>query len=131
MKDVAIQWKKSEALREEIMIYMTQGLDMSYADARYYYRRLKSDSSVFAEFISTMRAGDYPTVGMLNIEGNTAKELADTNGYSVLEAYDTLLSIKINTEYVQDNNESHMASDTEHNIGKEDKKGILGKIFKK
>jgi hypothetical protein len=125
MRDVALQWKKSEPLREELMIYMTQGLGLSFADARYYYKRLKSDSSIFAEFVSTVRNGDYPTVGMLNIEGHTAKDLADEKNLNILEAYDALLSIKIDKEYIESVESSNVES-----VDKDKKKGIFGKIFK-
>jgi hypothetical protein len=119
MRDVAAQWKKSEPLREELMIYMTQGLGIEYPQARYYYKRLKSDSSIFAEFTSAVRDGDFPSVGMLNIDGHTAKSLAEEKGLNLLEAYDMLLSIKNDKEF------------NEVTEDKEDKKGLLGKIFKK
>jgi hypothetical protein len=123
MREVALTWKKNEPLREELMIYMTQGLNLTYNDARYYYKRLKSDSSIFAEFISAIGTGDYPDVGMLNIEGHTARELADKHGYSVLEAYDALLSIKIDKNYIE--------SESKNDNSNEEKKGLFGKIFKK
>jgi hypothetical protein len=122
MREVAIQWKKNEPLREELIIYMTQGQGLTYNEARYYYKRLKSDSSIFAEFIATIANGDYPEVGMLNIEGHTARELADKYGYSVLEAYDALLSIKVNNK---------LEDKGEDNEEYEEKKGLFGKIFKK
>jgi hypothetical protein len=101
---------------------MTQGQSLTYNEARYYYKRLKSDSSIFAEFIATIANGDYPEVGMLNIEGHTARELADKYGYSVLEAYDALLSIKVNNK---------LEDKGEDNEEYEEKKGLFGKIFKK
>lgn len=47
MSEVAKQWKKAEPVREEFMIYLTQGCGFSYPEAGYYYRRLRSDSSIF------------------------------------------------------------------------------------
>jgi hypothetical protein len=130
MRDVAIQWKKAEPLREELMIYMTQGLDISFPEARYYYRRFKSDSSIFAEFTSTVRNGDYPQVGMLNIEGHTAKDLAEKYGYNVLESYDALLSIKIDKDHKVGVEETVATASNEENGDKDKKKGLFGKIFK-
>ena len=76
MSEVAKQWKKAEPVREEFMIYLTQGCGLSYPEAGYYYRRLRSDTNIFLEFASAVRDGAYPSVGMLTIEGVTAQELA-------------------------------------------------------
>jgi hypothetical protein len=126
MRDISIQWKKSEPFREELMIYMTQGVGLSYPQAKYYYKRFKSDSSIFAEFTQTVKEGEFPTVGMLNIEGHTAKALAEENGLNILEAYDALLSIKVDKAYLEG-----VDADTDENGDKDVKKGLLGKIFKK
>jgi hypothetical protein len=123
MRDIAAAWKKSDPIREEFIIYMTQGLGISYPEARYYYKRLKSDSSIFVEFTTTVKNGDYPEVGMLNIEGHTAKDLAEKHGYNVLEAYDALLDIKIGRKL------EAIEEVTEEST--EEKKGLFGKIFKK
>jgi hypothetical protein len=123
MRDIAAAWKKSDPIREEFIIYMTQGLGISYPEARYYYKRLKSDSSIFVEFTTTVKNGDYPEVGMLNIEGHTAKDLAQKHGYNVLEAYDALLDIKIGRK--------HEAIEEVTEESTEEKKGLFGKIFKK
>jgi hypothetical protein len=138
MRDVALQWKKSEPIREEFMIYMTQGLGKSFPEAMYYYKRLKSDSSIFDEFKQTVRDGRFPAVGMLNIEGYTAKTIARENGLEFLDAYDILLSIKNDKEYLAKYKASNKgASDEEASSqqvqgqDKEEKKGLLGKIFKK
>lgn len=130
MGEAAKQWKKSEPLREELMIYLTQGCGLSYAEAGYYYRRLKSDSSIFIEFATTVRNGGYPPMGMLTIEGYTAKELADTYGMSVLASYDALLSLKEEPAYVQ-KLKNGMENTAEQSQGNEEKKGFFGKLFKK
>lgn len=132
MNEVAKQWKKSEPLREELMIYLTQGCNLSYAEAGYYYRRLKSDSSIFVEFTSSVRNGEYPPMGMLVIEGHTAKELADTYHLDMLQAYDSLLALKGNPEYVKElksHSVSQTANDDTEDAG--EKKGFFGKLFKK
>lgn len=132
MSEVAKQWKKSEPLREELMIYLTQGCGLSYAEAGYYYRRLKSDSSIFVEFASSVRNGEYPPMGMLTIEGHTAQELADTHHFSMLQAYDSLLTLKENPKYaeeLQGGSVNETAKDEPEGAG--EKKGFFGKLFKK
>jgi hypothetical protein len=125
MSEVAKQWKRSEPLREELMIYMTQGLGLSYEKAGYYYRRLKTDSGIFVEFMATVRNGEYPPMGMITIEGHTAKDIADTYGFNILESYDALLSLKADKNYLSD------SADEEANDSTSEKKGLFGKIFKK
>lgn len=98
MSEVAKQWKKSEALREELLIYMTQGCGLEYEKAVYYYKRLKSDNDVFVEFVSSVRNGEYPPMGMLEVKGDTAKTLADKHGFNMLQAYDGILSLKLKEE---------------------------------
>jgi hypothetical protein len=133
MRDVALQWKKSEPIREEFMIYMTQGLGKSFPEAMYYYKRLKSDSSIFDEFKQTVRDGRFPAVGMLNIEGYTAKTIARENGLEFLDAYDILLSIKNDKEFLANFDASKKGASDQEAQGqdKEEKKGLLGKFFKK
>lgn len=94
MSEIAKQWKHSEPLREELMIYLTQGCELSFTEAKYYYKRLKSDSSIFVEFTSTVRNGEYPPMGMITVEGYTAKKIAEEKGFNVLQAYDALLALK-------------------------------------
>jgi hypothetical protein len=126
------------------MIYMTQGLGKSYPEALYYYKRLKSDSSIFDEFKQTVRDGRFPAVGMLNIEGYTAKTIARENSLEFLEAYDILLSIKNDKEYLAKYEASRKENSNKESSSKEnsdidasnqedvnDKKGLFGKIFKK
>ncbi|MCD8039386.1 MAG: hypothetical protein LUE96_09940 [Lachnospiraceae bacterium] len=94
MSEAAKQWKKSEALREELLIYMTQGCGLEYDKAVCCYKKLKSDKDVFVEFASSVRNGEFPPMGMLEIDGNTAKTLADRNGWSMRQAYDEILAMK-------------------------------------
>jgi hypothetical protein len=134
--EVSKQWRKSEAIREEIIIYLTQGLDLSYADALYYYKKLKNDGAIFVEFMATIKEGAYPPVGMVNIEGHTAKELADTYGFDVLGSYDALISLKADKDYLskfdkaQENNDND-TSESSTDETKTAKKGFFGKLFKK
>lgn len=128
MSEVAKQWKGSESLREELMIYMTQGCGLSYLQAGYYYRRLRLDSSIFLEFVSAVRAGGYPPVGMLTIGGCTAKELADAHGLNMLQAYDSLLSLKEDSGYAEKLKGSVPGDAAE---GSGEKKGFFGKLFQK
>ncbi len=94
MFEVAKQWKKSEALREELLIYMTQGCGLAYDDAVRSYRRLKSDKDIFVEFTSSVRNGEFPPMGMIEVNGSTAKTIAEKDGCTMLQAYEELLSIK-------------------------------------
>lgn len=130
MGEVAKQWKKSETLREELMIYLTQGCNLSYNEALYYFKRLRSDSSVFVEFTSTVRNGEYPPMGMLTIEGHTARELADADGLNYLQAYDRLLSIKLK-ENVSKKAGAAASAGKNDQSSTEEKKGLFGKLFKK
>ncbi len=94
MNEAAKQWKKQEALREELLIYMTQGCGVPYDDALRQYKRLKSDNDLFVEFVSAVRNAEFPPMGMLEVEGYTAKTLAQESGLNMLQAYDRLLSLK-------------------------------------
>ena len=123
MSEVAKQWKKAEPVREEFMIYLTQGCGLSYPEAGYYYRRLRSDTNIFLEFASAVRDGAYPEIGMLTIEGVTAQELARQKNCSMPQAYDALLTLRLNPE--RENQFEEMQQE------EEDKKGFFGKLFKK
>lgn len=133
MNEVMKQKKKNESLKEELMIYLTQGLNLSYEKALYYYRRLKTDSSIFVEFTSCVRNGEYSSVGMVTVDGYTAKKLADEKGLNPLQAYDMLLSMKENPNAMKDYKvaETAAASDekAEETIAKE--KSFFGRLFKK
>ncbi|MDE6620165.1 MAG: hypothetical protein K2K74_06700 [Lachnospiraceae bacterium] len=141
MSEVAKQWKNAEPLREELMIYLTQGCGLSYPEAGYYYRRLRTDNSIFVEFVSAVRDGAYPSVGMLTIEGFTAQGLAEANGFNMLQAYDALLSLKENPanaeKFKRDAISGNgMENDAERNLensseDNSEKKGLFGKLFKK
>ncbi|MDE7185512.1 MAG: hypothetical protein K2O40_13860 [Lachnospiraceae bacterium] len=130
MSEVAKQWKKAEPVREEFMIYLTQGCGLSYPEAGYYYRRLRSDSSIFLEFASAVRDGTYPSVGMLTIEGFTAQGLAEQKGFTILQAYDALLTLKQNPESAEQFEKTQQEEEQSDN-DMEDKKGFFGKLFKK
>ncbi len=101
MNEAAKQWKKTEALREEILIYMTQGCGLAYDDAVRSYKRLKSDNDIFVEFVSAVRNGEYPPMAMLEVEGYTAKTIADEFGFNMLQAYDAVLSLKADKAFLQ------------------------------
>ncbi len=137
MSEVAKQWVKSAPIRAELMIYLTQGCNLSYNEASYYFRRLKSDGDIFVEFVSTVRNGAYPSIGMLTIEGHTAQELAEANGWNYLQAYDALLSLKEDPEGKTAASLSEgaaaQASETSDTSASDEteKKGIFGKLFKK
>ena len=132
MSEVAKQWKKAEPLREELMIYLTQGCGLSHPEAGYYYRRLRTDGSIFVEFTSTVRNGEFPPIGMLTIEGFTAKELAEKHGFNVLQAYDALLKLKENASYAESlRGETGAESADDVPDDSTEKKGLFGKLFKK
>ena len=130
MSEVAKQWKKAEPVREEFMIYLTQGCGFSYPEAGYYYRRLRSDSSIFLEFASAVRDGAYPSIGMLTIEGFTAQGLAEQKGYTMPQAYDALLTLRQNPESAKQFEKMQQEEETSES-DMEDKKGFFGKLFKK
>lgn len=122
------QKEKNESIKEELIIYLTQGLNLSYSEALYYYRRLKSDNAIFVEFTGCVRNGEYSSVGMVTIEGYTAKKLADEMGYNPLQAYDMLLQLKDNPKALK---ESKKAEASENREASEAKKSFLGRLFKK
>lgn len=137
MSEVAKQWKNAEPLREELMIYLTQGCGLSYPEAVYYYRRLRTENSIFVEFVSSVRDGAYPSIGMLTIEGFTAQGLAGAHGFNMLQAYDALLSLKENPANAEKFRKETVSGDgaaeeTGSDVDSDsDKKGLFGKLFKK
>ncbi len=140
MSEVAKQWKTAQPLREELMIYMTQGCGLSYTEAGYYYRRLRTENNIFIEFVSAVRDGAYPEIGMLTIEGLTAQGLADAHGFNMLQAYDALLSVKedpANAKKYQgaeaaDGDRAADSQDSDPGDADDSgKKGLFGKLFKK
>lgn len=129
MIEVAKQKKKNEPLKEELMIYLTQGLNLSYQKALYYYRRLKTDNSIFVEFTSCVRNGEYSSMGMVTVEGYTAKQLADEKGLNPLQAYDMLLQLKENPKAVKENKAAVMEGKSAELSS--EKKSFFGRLFKK
>lgn len=130
MGEAAGQWKRAEPLRAELMLYLTQGCDLSYSEAAYYFRRLKSDGDIFVEFASTVRDGGYPSVGMLTIAGHTAQELAKANGWNYCQAYDALLTLKVLPKEGAPHLDTPPAGEDAQEPA-EEKKGLFGKLFKK
>ena len=108
---------------------MTQGLNLSYQKALYYYRRLKNDSSIFVEFTSCVRNGEYSSVGRVTVEGYTAKKLADEKGLNPLQAYDMLLQLKENPKALKENKAVEMTEGAEEVAS--EKKSFFGRLFKK
>lgn len=135
MSEVAKQWKNAEPLREELMIYLTQGCDLPYPEAMYYYRRLRTDNSIFIEFVSSVRDGAYPAIGMLTIEGFTAQGLAGAHGFNMLQAYDALLALKEDPANAEKFRGAAVSGDSAagevDDVDSSDKKGLFGKLFKK
>lgn len=129
MMEVAKQKRKNEPLKEELMIYLTQGLNLSYEKALYYYRRLKTDNSIFVEFTSCVRNGEYSSVGMVTVEGYTAKKLADEKGLNPLQAYDMLLQLKENPKALKESKAVEMTAAAEE--AAPEKKSFFGRLFKK
>ena len=141
MLEIAKQKKKAEPLREELLIYMTQGLGLSYPEAMRYYRRLKSDSSIFVEFTACVRNGEYTSIGMIDIGGYTAKKLADEKGLNPLQAYDALLSMKEKGTKAEDAVKTASKTESKEHVKEVTKsaeveetakeKSFFGKLFKK
>ncbi len=129
--------KKNEALKEEVLIYLTQGLDMSYEDANKAYKRLKTDNSIFVEFLSTFRNGQFPPMGMITINGYTAQKLCEEKKLNYFEAYNSLLNMKLNPDMKVDtivtSTVSACETDSNDNFAEntEEKKSLFGKLFKK
>lgn len=130
MMEAAKQKRKNEPLKEELMIYLTQGLNLSYEKASYYYRRLKTDNSIFVEFAGCVRNGDYSSAGMVTVEGYTAKKLADEKGLNPLQAYDMLLQLKENPNALKESKAVDMADSAKTEVS-EEKKSFFGRLFKK
>lgn len=135
MGEAAKQWKAQEALREELKIYLTQGCGLTYNDAMYYYRRIKTDSNIFVEFTTVVKNGEYPSVGMIKVDGVTAKDIAETKKCEFYEAYNILLSMKLK-ENVDVTIDKNTVAESEVNVEEkqesdESKKGFFGKLFKK
>lgn len=134
MSEVAKQRKKSEVLREELIIYMTQGCDITYDEAVYYYKKLKLDNSIFVEFTATVRNGEFPPMGMITVDGKTAKSLAEKNQYNLLQAYNALFNLKY---HIEDNKKEAVDKTASQNesfkeeSSNEESKGFFGKLFKK
>lgn len=130
MEEAAAQWKRTEPIRAELMLYLTEGCSLSYSEAAYYFRRLKSDGDIFVEFASAVRDGGYPSVGMLTIAGHTAQALARANGWNYCQAYDALLTLKVSPEKAALYPDTAPGGEAAHEPA-EEKKGLLGKLFKK
>ena len=96
MREIIAQMKKAEPLKEEMLIYMTQGYGLSYTEACYNYKRLRTDYSIFVEFASRVRNGEYPPMGLKEVAGYTAKRLEEEKGLNPLEAYNALITLKEN-----------------------------------
>lgn len=143
MSEVIKQRKRNESLMAEMMIYLTQGLNMSYEEALVSYNQIKLDNDIFVEFISTVRNGQYPPMGMLHYDGRNAKMLAEEKNLNPLEAYLALLDCKFNIkqstqkapekkEMYQEVTESATESATNGTEKKSgEKKSLFGKLFTK
>lgn len=136
LSDVVKQRKKAESLMEELLIYMTQGLDMAYADALMAFNRLKLDNDIFVEFVSYVRNGEFPPMGMLTYNGYDAKKIVEEKGCNPVEAYMTLLDCKLDPENIKisvaetKTTETEKATDTSK-TEEEGKTSFFGKLFKK
>lgn len=119
--------RKNETLHEEMMIYMTQGCGLSYAEADLYYKRLKADSALFNEFVSNVRNGAFSAYGAIEINGVTAMKLVEKKDISMLEAYIQMLDMEINTlTPMEERDEEESETDS-----KQEKKSLFGKMFKR
>lgn len=143
MSEVVKQRKKQDSMMEEILIYMTQGLGMKYADAVRAYNHIKIDGDIYVEFISCMRNGEYSPRGMVTVDDYTAKRIAEEMGCNPVEAYCTLIDRK----YYGDQKPESFTKKEKTNVevskpqqqmdektvaeGTEEKKSFLGKLFKK
>ncbi|MBQ7944252.1 MAG: hypothetical protein IJ326_09355 [Lachnospiraceae bacterium] len=129
--EIVKQRKMEEALREEMLIYMTQGCDMSFAEAKRYYNRIKTDREIFKELTVSMRNGQYSKAG-IEVAGYTAETLATEKGLSLVEAYDMLLGLKGDPSAAKKQTAVKAAVKTEEASAEtEEKKGFFGKLFKK
>ena len=136
LSDVVKQRKKAESLMEEMLIFMTQGLDMPYAEALSAFNRLKLDNDIFVEFVSYARNGQFPPMGMLTYAGYDAKKIVEEKGCNPVEAYMTLLDCKLDPENIKISvaetatTETEPATDTSK-TEEEGKTSFFGKLFKK
>lgn len=136
LSDIVKQRKKAESLMEEMLIYMTQGLGMAYADAMMAFNRLKLDNDIFVEFVSFARNGEFPPMGMLTYAGYDAKKIVEESNCNPVEAYMTLLDYKLDPEQAKKSAVSSVKGETEiaaDDAGEqgEEKTSFFGKIFKK
>lgn len=132
MREIINQMKKAEPLKEEMLIYMTQGCGLSYTEACHYYKRLRSDYSIFVEFASRVRNGEYPPMGLKEVAGYTAKRLEEEKGLKPLEAYDTLITLKENpkAEIASGVNTENVSESDTNNADSDKNTSFFGKIFK-
>lgn len=135
LSDVVKQRKKAESLMEEILIYMTQGLGMTYAEALHAFNRLKLDNDIFVEFVSYVRNGEFPPMGMLTYAGYHAKQIAEIQKCNPVEAYMTLLDYKLEPEHAKvsaeaTQTEPEATADTTE-AAETEKTSLFGKLFKK
>lgn len=135
MAEVVKQQKKAQPLQAEVMLYMTEGLNLSYEEASFYYKRLKSDNGIFVEFVACVRNGEYAPMGLITIEGKTAKSIAEEKGMNPLQAYDALLALKEGVKPVASLTQAQAAEEPEaakQESSEETKqKSFLGKLFGK
>lgn len=136
MAEVAKQKKKQEAMMEEILIYMTQGLGMKYTDALMAYKHIKIDNDIYVEFISCMRNGDYAPRGLVTVDEYTAKRIAEEKNLNPVEAYCALVDRKYyNGQHTVVKKSIDEAQKTEEPMNEttslEEKKSLFGKLFKK
>lgn len=129
MMEIVKQRKAEETLREEMLIYMTQGCDLSFTAAKRYYNRIKTDREIFREMTVTVRNGQFSKAG-IEVAGYTAERLVTEKGLSLVEAYDMLLALKGDANAVK---KAVAVKDTasETSADAEEKKGFFGKLFKK
>lgn len=137
MREIIAQMKKAEPLKEEMLIYMTQGYGLSYTEACYNYKRLRTDYSIFVEFASRVRNGEYPPMGLKEVAGYTAKRLEEEKGLNPLEAYNALITLKENPKAEIAAGKSSAASADAQNTSEDitdtnsDKNtSFFGKLFK-
>lgn len=138
MTEVSKQRKKVEAIKEDVIIYLTQALNLSYVEADLAYRRLSTDNSVFVEFLTCIRNGEYAPAGLISINGYTARRLALENNLNPLQAYDALLEMKLHPQHnpnevlkTEEKEVEKASFDVSGSEEKEEKKSFFGKLFKK
>jgi len=129
MMEIVKQRKAEETLREEMLIYMTQGCDLSFTAAKRYYIGIRTVREIFREMTVTVRNGQFSKAG-IEVAGYTAERLVTEKGLSLVEAYDMLLALKGDANAVK---KAVAVKDTasETSADAEEKKGFFGKLFKK